>query len=438
LLDNGPYPPAVFAERRTPGATRTVVFYMHYDGQPVTPTQWTTPPWEPVLRTRALEDGGTVMPMPAAGPVNGEARLYGRSTSDDKSPIVALLAAMDALDATGRRPSVHVKVFLDGEEEAGSEHVRGILERHRALLAADAWLFADGPVHQSRAPQLVFGVRGVIGAELTVYGPLRALHSGHYGNWAPNPAMRLASLLAAMRTDDGDITIPGYLDDVQPVSDAERAAVARIPDVDPALRRELGLAATEGNNTPSALRIMRPSLDIRGLAAGAVGAEAANAIPTEARASLSFRLVPNQQPARVRQVVEEFLRAQGWHLVPPGGATLDVRMAHPKVATLTWGDGYPALKTPLDAPVSRALTAVATEALGQPPVLLPTLGGSLPMHDFADVLRVPLVVVPMVNHDNRQHAADENLRLQNLWDGIELYAALVARLGAAWPQRPVP
>jgi acetylornithine deacetylase/succinyl-diaminopimelate desuccinylase-like protein len=438
LLENGAYPPAVYAERRTPGATRTVMFYMHYDGQPVTPRQWTTPPWEPMVRTKALEAGGVPMPIPATGPVDGEARLYGRSSSDDKSPIVAMLAALDALDATRQRLSVNVKVFLDGEEEAGSEHVRPILERHKALLAADAWLFADGPVHQSRAQQIVFGVRGVTDAELTVYGPLRALHSGHYGNWAPNPAMRLATLLAAMRTDDGDIRIPGFLDDVAPIGDAERAAVARVPDVDAALRRELGLGATEGNNAPSALRIMRPSLDIRGLASGAVGAEAANAIPTEARASLSFRMVPNQTPARVRQLVEDFVRSQGWHLVPPGGATLEVRLAHPKVATLKWGDGYPALRTSLDAPVSRALIAVATEALGQPPVLMPTLGGSLPMNDFAEVMRVPLLVVPMVNHDNRQHTFDENLRLQNLWDGIELYAALMARLGTAWPATPVP
>lgn len=437
-LENGPHPPAVYGERRTPGATRTVVFYMHYDGQPVTPSQWTTPPWAPVLRTKALEAGGQPMPIPATGPVDGEARLYGRSASDDKSPIVALLAALDALDALERKPSVHLKVFLDGEEEAGSEHVRTLLERHRDLLAADAWLFGDGPVHQSREPQLVFGVRGVVGAELTVYGPLRPLHSGHYGNWAPNPAMRLATLLAAMRSDDGEIRIPGYLDDVRPVTAAERAAVARIPDVDAALRRELGLAATEGNSAPSPLRIMLPSLDVRGLQSGAVGAEAANAIPTEARASLSFRLVPDQSPARVRTLVEGFLRAQGWHLVPPGGATLEARLAHPKLATLTWGDGYPALRTSLDAPVSRALTAVATEALGRPPVLMPILGGSLPMHDFAEVLRVPLVVVPIVNHDNRQHGADENLRLQNLWDGIELYAALVARLGTAWPAAPVP
>jgi acetylornithine deacetylase/succinyl-diaminopimelate desuccinylase-like protein len=433
LLANGAYPPAVYAERRTPGARRTIVFYAHYDGQPVTPAQWKSAPWSPVLRSRALEDGGTDIPVPAAGRLDPEARVYARSVSDDKGPIIALLAAMDALDAAKTKPSVNLKVFLDGEEEAGSEHVEALLQQHKALLAADAWIFGDGPVHQSRKPQIVFGVRGTIGTELTVYGPLRALHSGHYGNWAPNPAMRLANLLATMRTDDGEITIPGFHDDVVAPTAAERAAAMRVPDVDGALRRELGLGATEAGNAPSPLRVMYPSLDIRGIRSGAVGAEAANAIPTEAKASLSFRLVPAQDPERLKRVVTSHLRAQGWHLVPPGGATLEQRLAHGKIATLEWSDGYPSQRTSLDAPASRAVIAVATEALGEAPVLMPTLGGSLPMSVFERVLQVPLLVVPIVNHDNRQHAADENLRLQNLWDGIELYAALVARLGTAWP-----
>ncbi|MDX2182590.1 MAG: M20/M25/M40 family metallo-hydrolase, partial [Gemmatimonadaceae bacterium] len=221
-LDNGAFPPAVYAERRTPGATRTIVFYAHYDGQPVTPSQWKSAPWSPVLRTRALEDGGQDMAIPASGRLDPEARLYARSVSDDKGPIIAFLAAMDALDAAKTKPSVNLKVFLDGEEEAGSEHVEGLLQQHKQLLAADAWIFGDGPVHQSRKPQIVFGVRGTIGAELTVYGPLRALHSGHYGNWAPNPAIRLANLLATMRTDNGDITIKGFHDDVLPPTAAEQ------------------------------------------------------------------------------------------------------------------------------------------------------------------------------------------------------------------------
>jgi acetylornithine deacetylase/succinyl-diaminopimelate desuccinylase-like protein len=432
LLENGPYPPAVFGERRAPGATRTIVFYAHYDGQPVTLSEWTNPPWEPTLRTKTIEDGGTVIPIPSSGRLDPEARLYGRSASDDKAPIVAMLAALDALASNKTPLDVNLKVYLDGEEEAGDEHVRELLVRNKQLLAADAWLFADGPVHQSRKPQIVFGVRGVMGADLTVYGPTRPLHSGHYGNWAPNPAIRLANLLASMRDDDGRILIKGFYDDIAPISATERAALAKLPPVDEQLRAELGLGASEADNTSLGERIMLPSFDIRGLKSASVGAQAANVIPTEAQAALSFRLVPNQTPARVRQMVEAHMKAQGWTLVHPDSVTMEVRRAHPRLASLTWEDGYPALRTSLDAPVSKAVVQVATQALGEAPLLVPTLGGSLPLHDFAEVLQVPLLVVPIVNHDNRQHGANENVRLQNLWDGIELYAALFAGLGKAW------
>ncbi|MDQ3998316.1 MAG: M20/M25/M40 family metallo-hydrolase, partial [Gemmatimonadota bacterium] len=223
LLESPGSPPVVYGELVAPGATRTVVFYAHYDGQPVTPEDWTTPPWRPVLRDRALADGGREIPLPTTpGTVQGESRIYARSASDDKSPIVAMLRAIDALRAARVPLSVNLKFFLEGEEEAGSPHLRDMLTRHADLLRADVWLFGDGPVHQSGRQQVVFGVRGVVGAELTVYGPRRVLHSGHYGNWAPNPAAMLATLLASMRAPDGRITIAGFYDDVVPVTAADR------------------------------------------------------------------------------------------------------------------------------------------------------------------------------------------------------------------------
>jgi acetylornithine deacetylase/succinyl-diaminopimelate desuccinylase-like protein len=187
LLDGAGGPPAVYGELRAPRAARTVVLYAHYDGQPVDRSQWATDPWQPTLRDAPMESGGRVVPLPTrVGEAQGEWRLYARSASDDKAPIVAMLTALDALRAAGARPGVNLKFFFEGEEEAGSPHVRTVLERNAELLRADAWLFADGPVHQSRRPQVVFGVRGVMGLEVTTYGPSRALHSGHYGNWAPN------------------------------------------------------------------------------------------------------------------------------------------------------------------------------------------------------------------------------------------------------------
>jgi acetylornithine deacetylase/succinyl-diaminopimelate desuccinylase-like protein len=374
-----------------------------------------------------LEDGGRELPSGAwQGPLDPEWRLYGRSASDDKAPIVAMLAALDALRAAGAAPSVNLKFLFEGEEEAGSPHMEALLAAHGALLGADAWLLCDGPVHQTRRMQLYFGARGITDVEVTVYGPLRPLHSGHYGNWAPNPAVVLAHLIAGLRDRDGRILVPGFYDDVREATPAERQAVAETPDVDGELMQAFGLGATEGG--PLAERILLPALNVRGLSSGAVGATAANAIPTEATASIDFRLVPDQTPQRVRERVEAHLAAQGFFVVreTPDAAT---RRAHPRVVKLAWGPGYPAARTALDLPVSRAVARAVEEVVGGPVIRLPTLGGSVPMRLFADKTGSPIVGLPIVNHDNNQHAANENLRLRNLWDGIEIYAMILSRLG---------
>jgi acetylornithine deacetylase/succinyl-diaminopimelate desuccinylase-like protein len=434
LLDGQGGPPVVFAELDAPGARHTVVVYAHYDGQPVDPAKWASPPWTPVLRTRALDQGGKELALAAlpAGPLDPEWRLYGRSASDDKGTIVAVLAALDALQAAGIPRSVRLKFFFEGEEEAGSPHVAAVLAANRALLDASGWLFGDGPVHQTRRPQLFFGARGVTGLEITAYGPVRPLHSGHYGNWAPNPAVQLAHVIASLRDPDGRIAVAGYSDDVRPLSAAESAALDEVPAVDEALRAEFGLAATEAGGAALVRRIMLPALNVRGLQSGAVGERAANAIPAEAQASIDFRLVPDQTPAGIRAKVEAHLKAQGFTLV--GHApTLAERRATPRLLRLQWDAGYPPARTPLDAPFARAVTAALEEALGAPVVKMPMLGGSIPMSLFAQATGRPIVGLPIANHDNNQHAADENLRLQNLWDGIDAYAALFAGLGARLP-----
>lgn len=425
-------PPAVFGELRTPGAPRTLVLYAHYDGQPVEAARWATPPWEPTLRDGPLERGGNVVPFPtSSGTAGPDWRIYARSASDDKAPIVAMLVALDALRATGRAPSVNLKFYFDGEEEAGNAHTSALLREHAALLASDGWVFADGPVHQSRRQQVVFGVRGVTDVVITAYGATRALHSGHYGNWAPNPAAVLANFIASLRDADGRILVPGFMDDVRPLTVADRRALRTVPNVDDALRRELGLGATEADNAALAERIMQPALNVRSLHAGPVGA-AANAIPTEATASIDFRLVPDQRPGRIRRLIEAHATRLGYTVLhtAPDSAT---RASHGKLLRFDWGaEGYPGQRTRADAPLARAVVQVITEALGVPVIEVPILGGSLPTYLFAEALQAPLVVVPIANHDNNQHASNENLRLQNLWDAIVVFAGIESGLGAKW------
>lgn len=431
LLDGEGGPPVVYAELQV-GAPRTVVLYAHYDGQPVEPERWSSPPFAPVLRDGPLGPGArTIDPASLQGPLDGEWRIFARSASDDKAPILAIAAALDALRETGARPAVNLKLFFEGEEEAGSAHLGAVLARNRELLKADAWLLCDGPVHQSRRMQVVFGVRGVTDVEITVYGPARGVHSGHYGNWAPNPAVALAHLVAGLRDTDGRIAVPGFYDDVRDLTSAERQALAGVPDVDAMLRGDLALAASEAGGARLVERIMLPALNLRGLQSGAVGEKAQNAIPTEARASIDFRLVPDQTPRGVRERVEAHLRNQGWSVVH-AEPTLDERRSTPKLVRLDWSGGYPAARTALDLPFSRRLLALVGEGASEPAVAMPTLGGSVPMLLFVEAFRVPVVILPIVNHDNAQHAPDENLRLQNLWDGIATFAVVIAGLGDGW------
>jgi acetylornithine deacetylase/succinyl-diaminopimelate desuccinylase-like protein len=431
--------PAVLGELDAPGATRTVGLYAHYDGQPVDPKQWTGGgPFTPVLRDRALTAGGRDIPFPASGArTDPENRIYARSAGDDKGSIIAMLSALDALKAAGIAPSVNLRFFFEGEEEAGSPNLERILRTYASDLKADAWLFCDGPVHQSGRQQVLFGLRGVTGLELTVYGPNRALHSGHYGNWAPNPAVMIARLIASMRDDDGRILIRGYYDDVRPISKSEREALRQMPSVDSLLRRTFALAPGASSATPIAEGVMRPALNVRGIRVGNVKELAANAISPEAYASFDFRLVPDQSPDRVRQLVEAHIRSQGY-FVTHDSVTEAVRLAHPKIARLRWESGYPASRTSMDLPFSRALLRVVGEGAPKPPLAVPTMGGSGPTYLFERVMKVPMLVLPIANFDDNQHAFDENLRLGNLWDGIETFASLVARLGHEWDAKPVP
>jgi len=423
--------PVVFGKLISAEAKRTVIFYAHYDGQPVDPAAWTDgKPFEPALRDAAIETGGKRIPFPEntaqhRAIYNDNWRIYARSSSDDKSPIVALLAAIDALHAKKIPLAVNLKVIFEGEEEAGSTNLQRTLELHKNLLGADLLITADGPVHQSGRPLVFFGNRGDIGLDITVYGPVRALHSGHYGNWAPNPAMELSRLLASMKDADGHVLIDGYYDDVTPLSELEKKALAELPENDADLKSELGIAKPEGGGKKLVELIMQPSLNIRGLRSAYVGEQAQNVVPDRAEASLDARLVRGEDPQKKFEQIVGFIRKQGYYVIDRE-PTIDERRAHPLIAKIVNEGGYRASRTPMDLPVSKKLIEVVEGAAG-PAVKMPTLGGTAPMYIFEE-LGLPVIGVPIVNADNHQHSSDENLRLGHLWRGMEIYGAILADL----------
>lgn len=424
---NNKVPPVVYGEWMTPGATRTIIFYAHYDGQPTDPADWTgSKPWEPVLRTASLEKGGKTISFPKADEkIDHEWRLYGRSTSDDKAGVFAILTAFDALIAKGIKPTVNIKFFFEGEEEAGSSNLKEILSKNKELLKADAFIVCDGPVHQSGRKQVVFGVRGDVNVDLTVYGAKRPLHSGHYGNWSPNPAMTLARLLASMKDAAGNITVKGWADDVVPFGPIELQAIKEVPQYDDEIKKQLGITFTEGGGGSLLERINQPSLNINGFKSGDVGNLARNVIPTTATAVLDLRLVKGNDVVRQIEKLRRHIESQGFYVIDRDPTDAE-RLQHPFIARFTQREGgYNAQRTKMDLSISIAVINAVQAASVEPIVRMPSLGGSLPLSIIEETLRMPTITVPIANYDNNQHAENENIRIQNLWDGIEIFASLM-------------
>lgn len=425
---NDKIPPVVFGEINVPGATQTVIFYAHYDGQPVQPAKWAagTAPFKPVIATNSIENGGKIIPMPAANEaINGEHRIISRSTADDKAGVFIILSAYEALVKSGLAPSVNVKFFFEGEEEVGSDHLGDYLRKHQSRLQSSLWVFCDGPVHQSGKKQVVFGCRGDINLELTVYGSRRPLHSGHYGNWAPNPAMNLARLLTTMKDAKGKVLVDGFYDDVTPLSASELAAIKAVPNIDEVIRKELGFAEAEDANKSLTELINQPSLNVSGFVSAGVGAQGANVIPATATALIDLRLVSGNDHQRQVQKVISHVRKQGYYAIDHEPTT-DERIKYPLIAKYTAKTGYNAQRTRLDLPVAQQVVKAIQTTVDYPVIIMPTLGGSLPLYLFEDILKTKAIItIPSANYDNNQHGENENIRIQNLWDGIETVGVIM-------------
>jgi len=420
-------PPVVYGEVIVPGAKQTFIFYAHYDGQPVNPAQWAKEldPFQPKLFSNALDKDGTPISFPANGKYNNEWRIYGRSASDDKAGVVAILDAYDAINKMGLVPGCNLKFFFEGEEEAGSPHLDEILEKYKSLLQSDLWVICDGPVHQSGKKQIVFGVRGDTHLDLTVYASKRPLHSGHYGNWAPNPAMMLAKLLASMKDENGRVTIKGFYDDVIPLSPSEKKALDEVPSVDEQMKKELGISAIEMPGVTLSEAINQPSLNINGMQSGNVGKMASNQIPTYATAVLDLRLVLGNDWKRQQQKVIDHIKAQGYYITE-NEPTDEERTKYAKIIKVISGqDGMNAQRTSMDLPIIQKVIAAVKATSKDQIVLQPTMGGSLPLFLFEKYLQAKTITVPIANHDNNQHAENENIRIGNLFDGIETMGSLM-------------
>ncbi len=324
-----------------------------------------------------------------------------------------------------QRPTSNVKVILDGEEEARSPSLSATMGRYRDKYRADLMLILDGPLHASGQPTLSFGARGNLVFQLTTFGPKFALHSGHYGNWAPNPAWDLTRLLASMKDANGRVLVNGFYDDVPPLSPEERRILAAVPDRPDELTRFFGIGRTEqvGNNLQEALQY--PSLNIRGLHSGDIGDQARTIIPDRATAEIDVRLVKETDPERMLQRVLAHVRAQGFHVLMNSEPDDEMRARYPRIVRISRVESTRAYRTDMTLPESQALIRTFERVWGKPPVRNRTMGGTVPIDFFIQALEMPAIVVPVVNFDNNQHSNNENVRIQNLWDAVVSFAAVL-------------
>ncbi|GLU51329.1 M20/M25/M40 family metallo-hydrolase [Dyadobacter frigoris] len=413
--------PLFSAEKTYPKNTKTVLFYFHLDGQAVRPTEWfQKDPYMTVLKEKSADGSFKEIDwnLLKDGKINDEWRIFARSTSDDKGPIVMLLQALDILAAQKQQPPFNVKVVLDCEEEKGSPGLKAALAEYKTQLMADFLIVMDGPMHATNRPTLTFGCRGGTGFSLTTYGAITQQHSGHFGNYSPDPTFSLAKIISTMKDDDGRVLVDGFYDGIK--FDAEAVKLmAAVPDNLLEINDRLQIAEAEkvGKNYQESMQY--PSLNIRGLKAAVTGKGGGSIIPEEALAEFGIRLVPETEGAHMTSLVKKHIEKQGYTVVDHV-PTKQERMAHKKLVFMSnGGAGSPAFRTEVNSPIGNWLRKSVTENFTEQPVIIRIMGGSVPVVPFIQTLGVPAVIVPMVNMDNNQHSPNENLRIGNLRMGIK-------------------
>lgn len=417
--------PLLFAEKMIDFDLPTILFYTHLDGQPVDKRKWNQEdPYSAVLKKKGDDNAWEQIEWQTLEHgIDKDLRIFGRSAADDKAPIIAFLHTMDRLKQKNQRPACNIKMIVDGEEEMGSPSLPAAVDKYRDFLDADVMIINDGPVHISGDPTLIFGCRGIMTLDLTVYGPVTPQHSGHYGNYAPNPIFRLSQLLSSMKNEDGKVTIEGYYDGID-ITETDRVTMGVVPDDPQKIKEMLQIAEPEqvGENYQEALQY--PSLNARGILSGWVGNQARTIVPEFATVAIDIRLVPESDPARLLNLIKKHIREQEYYIVD-NEPTKDERLTYPKIVYLHSSRSTIAFRTPMQSQAGDWLTRALSTKFGKDPVKIRMMGGTVPLTDFVSKLELPAVIVPMVNADNNQHSPNENMRIGHLENALDIYEAIL-------------
>ncbi len=419
--------PLLLAERHLTDDAKTVLIYLQSDGQPVDPTAWfQEDPYTPVLKEPTASGHFERIPWELLeSTYNPDWRVFARSAADSKGPMTQFMVAMDLLDEAGFEPAFNIKVIIDTEEEMGSPNLPQAVAANRDLLAADMLLIFDGPPHPSNNPTVGFGARGIVTITLVTHGPKVPQHSGHYGNFVPNPALHMAHILSSMKSQDGRVLLPGFYDGVT-ISDEVRAVLEAVPDDAEKILGDMGLIKHDAVAPTLQEAIQYPSLNIRGLSSGWVGKESRTIIPATATAEIDMRLVKESDYMYLLGLVRSHIEKLGYHVIDHDPSAIE-RLEHSDIVTFTYEFSYAAYRSDMDAPAGRLVRAAMRHLYGEEPILIRTSGGSVPISPFVETLGVPAAKVPTVNIDNNQHSPNENIRLGNFIEGIAILMSVMSQ-----------
>ncbi|WP_431156469.1 M20/M25/M40 family metallo-hydrolase [Winogradskyella poriferorum] len=417
--------PLLLLEKVYNSEYKTVLFYFHIDGQPVDPKNWDQEdPFNPVLKRQDSNGKWETLSWEAINKdLNDNWRIFARAAADDKAPIVMLLNALKFLNKAEKAPTFNIKIIFDPEEEYGSDAFLSTINTYKDRYASDAMIIMDGPAHESNRPTLTFGCRGIATCTITTYGAKLPQHSGHYGNYVPNPVFSLSRILSSMKDENGKVLINNFYSGIQ-LSSEEQKILNNVPDDLEALNLRLGINQSEkvGNNYQEALQY--PSLNVRQIETSWKGDKPKTVIPEIASANIDVRLVRETDGKQQLDKIKTHIENLGYTVLDRDPSD-EERLRNSKIVKFTRSNGVNAFRTNLNSPLGSALRASLTEFYGETPISIRTMGGTVPIISAVKTLDIPAIIVPTVNMDNNQHSPNENIRLGNIRDGIKTCIAIL-------------
>ena len=417
--------PVLFAERIVNPDYKTILFYFHIDGQPVDPKAWNQKdPFIPELKELTEKgDWKSISWDKLNTKINDDWRIFARAAADDKAPIVMFLSALELLESNNQKPKFNIKIIFDLEEEYGSNAFLSTLDAYKNTYQSDYMIIMDGPAHNTNKPTLTFGCRGIATCSITTYGAKLPQHSGHFGNYVSNPVFTLSRLLASMKSEEGKVLIKDYYKGIS-ISDDIKTILESVPDNSGFMNNGLVIKDAEkvGGSYQEALQY--PSLNVRQIGTSWKGKGLKTVIPEYAKADIDVRLVVETDGKEQLEKIKNHIKSRGF-LVLDRLPTDKERLSNNKIVTFTSNSGVNAFRTPLNSTFGKKLRKSLTKTFGEEPVSIRTMGGTVPIIPAINKLKIPAIIVPMVNMDNNQHNPNENIRIGNIRQGIKICLAIL-------------